>query len=266
MAADRGMGPLNPKAEKAAFARAFKLAKKLPGVEEGSHFGARDIRVNGKAIGGARPDGQMFIVCADAGAKEFLLETRPDAFWQAPHYVGTAWVLARPDKIDDASLFAALEAAWRAKAPKKIIADYGAGAKPAIRKAPSKKAAAKPKAPVKPRKDHFARVVKIAGKLPAIEIGASYGTPSLRIRKKFLCRMKEDGETLVVQTANLDEKEFLMETDPAVFYETPHYRGWPGVLIHLSKIDDKRLFNLLEASWKRHAGKKLLADYEGAKG
>jgi hypothetical protein len=131
-----------------------------------------------------------------------------------------------------------------------------AAKKPSAKKAPAKRAAA-PRA----GKDHFARVVKIAGKLPGIEVGSSYGTPALRVKKKFLCRMKEDGESLVVQTANLDEKDFLMETDPAVFYETPHYRGWPGVLIHLSKIDDKRLLNLLEASWKRLAGKKLLADY-----
>jgi hypothetical protein len=266
MAVDRQMGPPNPRAGKRNMARALKIAKKLPGAGEGTSHGAMSVRVNDKTLGGVRGDGVFMINCASRNAKDFLLETQPEAFWQAPHYVTSSWVLVHMDKISDQQLFTALEGAWRARAPKKVVAEYDAKAKPVIKETAPKKAPAKKTTASRAPKDHFARVVKIAGKLPAIEIGASYGTPSLRVRKKFLCRMKEDGETLVVQTANLDEKEFLMETDPAVFYETPHYRGWPGVLIHLSKIDDKRLFNLLEASWKRHAGKKLLADYEGAKG
>ena len=264
MAVDRQMGQPDAKAGKRNFARALKVAKTLPGVDQGASHGALALRLNGKTLGGVRRDGVFMINCANRDAKDFLLETQPKAFWQAPHYVTSSWVLVHMDQISDSQLFVALEGAWRARAAKKVVAEYDAKAKPAMKDTAPKKAPTKTSSPARAPKDHFARVVKLAGKLPAIEIGTSYNTPSLRVRKKFLCRMKEDGETLVVQTANLDEKEFLLQVDPAVFYQTPHYHGWPGVLIHLSKIDDKRLFNLLEASWKRHAGKKLLAAYEGA--
>ena len=264
MAADRGMGPPRPAEAKRQLARVMKLLKPLPGIEEGTAHGSRDIRAFGKQIGAIRRDADFSLNCITRDAKQFLLETQSDVYWEAPHYVNSSWVIVRMAQASDAQLFKALENAWRARAPKKLLAEYDAKApappKPATK---AKTARSVPKAPARAPKDHFARVVKLTSKLPAILVGTSYGTPGIRANKKFLCRMKEDGESLVVLTANLDEKEFLMSVDAAVFYETPHYQGHTGVLVHLAKIDDKRLFNLLEASWKRSAGKKLLAEYEG---
>jgi hypothetical protein len=107
----------------------------------------------------------------------------------------------------------------------------------------------------------FDRVRKLGLRLPGIEESTSYGTPALKVRKKLLCRIKEDGETLVLQCGSLDEKEFLIETAPEIFFETDHYKGWPGVLIRLNRIADEHLFRLLEQAWRREAGKKLLSAY-----
>lgn len=110
-------------------------------------------------------------------------------------------------------------------------------------------------------KDHFARVRKLGLALPGVELGTSYRTPALKVRKQLLVRLKEDGETLVFITGDLDEKELLMTTHPTIFFETDHYKGWAAVLIRLPKISDKLLRRLLEEVWRREAPKKLVAAF-----
>ena len=108
----------------------------------------------------------------------------------------------------------------------------------------------------------FARVRALATTLPGVEESTSYGTPALKVRGKFLARRKEDGTTLVLKCADMDEKEFLLQTAPAIFFETDHYKGWTSFLVHLDRITDAQLFALLEQSWRREAGKKLIAEYD----
>jgi hypothetical protein len=106
---------------------------------------------------------------------------------------------------------------------------------------------------------------RIAGSLPGTVEGTSYGTPSFRVGRKFLTRLKEDGESLVV-LIGLDEREMLMESDPATFYITDHYRDYPAMLVRLSRVDETILRRLLQASWRGLASKKLVAAYEAGKG
>ena len=40
-------------------------------------------------------------------------------------------------------------------------------------------------------------------------------------------------DTLVVWVADMDEKEALLASSPEMFFETPHYDGYPMVLVHL---------------------------------
>ncbi len=108
-------------------------------------------------------------------------------------------------------------------------------------------------------RDQLARIRTICLAFPGVEEGSSYGTPAFKVRKKLLVRMKEDGVTLVLRTAGLDDKEFLMETRPEIFFETDHYKGWPAVLVRLAKISDAELKAQIETAWRREAGKKLLA-------
>ena len=105
----------------------------------------------------------------------------------------------------------------------------------------------------------FDDVVRIASDLPGIELGTSFGTPALRVGKRLICRMWEDGETMVLKPLEDIELQFLMDTQPEVFYQTPHYQGWPTVLIHLSRIDEAQLRDLIEQCWERLATKRLLA-------
>ena len=94
--------------------------------------------------------------------------------------------------------------------------------------------------------------------LPGVEEGPCYGTPGWRVKKRFLARLKEDGETLVVKVGD-EERDILMAADPEVFFLTPHYFGYPTVLIRLPKIGKELLREVLERAWRRIAPKRLPA-------
>jgi hypothetical protein len=107
----------------------------------------------------------------------------------------------------------------------------------------------------------FAEVRDMALALPGVEESTSYGTASLKLGKKMLARLKEDGETLVLKVG-FDEREMLMEAEPAVFFITDHYRGYPNVLVRLAKVHPPTLRRLLEQAWREAAPKRLLRDFE----
>ena len=98
--------------------------------------------------------------------------------------------------------------------------------------------------------------------LPEVEEGTWFRTPCLRVRKKSFCRMKEDGETLVVRVVDLEDKEALLRSDPDVFFTTPHYDGWPGVLVRLDAVDPVQLAELIEDAWRIRAPKRLVAAHD----
>jgi hypothetical protein len=107
----------------------------------------------------------------------------------------------------------------------------------------------------------WATVRRLALALPGMEEGLCYGTPGLRVRGKFLERLKEDGETLVVKIGFL-ERNALMELEPKTFFTTDHYRGYPTVLVRLSSVGRERLRDILEQAWRRIAPKRLVAAYD----
>ena len=71
----------------------------------------------------------------------------------------------------------------------------------------------------------FDDVRKIALAWPEVDDGTSYGTPALKVHKKLLARLKEDGDSLVMPGVPQDEREMLVESRPRVFYFTDHYRS-----------------------------------------
>ena len=107
------------------------------------------------------------------------------------------------------------------------------------------------------------RVAAEAAKLPGIEEGTSYGTPSLKVRGKSFVRVKDAGTVVVL--CPIEEKEMLMAAEPDIFYETDHYKGWPAMLVRIANIDDAALAHSLERSWRQKAPKRLVAEFEAAR-
>jgi hypothetical protein len=102
----------------------------------------------------------------------------------------------------------------------------------------------------------FETVRRLVLALPGVEEGVSYGTPGFRVRGKFLARLWEDGETLVVKCGDI-ERDFRLKADPETFYVTDHYRGYPAVLVRLARVSQKDLYAVLEEAWSRQAPKRL---------
>ena len=107
----------------------------------------------------------------------------------------------------------------------------------------------------------FARLKKAAAGLPEVEESAWFGTPSLKVRGKGFARVK-DADTVVVMVA-LDEKEMLLEAAPELYFETPHYHGWPAMLVRIRAISDEELEHRLKAAWLLKAPKTLARKLEG---
>ena len=64
----------------------------------------------------------------------------------------------------------------------------------------------------------LATVRRLALAFPGVEEGLSYGTPGFRVRGRFLARLWEDGETLVVKCGD-DERDFRMKADPELQFD-----------------------------------------------
>lgn len=109
--------------------------------------------------------------------------------------------------------------------------------------------------------DHFERVFRIAASLPGVQSSLSNRTPALKIRGKCFARMKEKMEGVLVVIIPLDLKDLLIEAEPAKYFETPHYAGWPAMLIRLDALDDDELADRLECAWAAKAPKSMVVDY-----
>ena len=107
-------------------------------------------------------------------------------------------------------------------------------------------------------------VRRIAGSFPEVDADLE-GRPVWRVRgKAFAWRARErDGGGLAVRV-DRDEKQLILDGNPDVYYVTPHYNGYPGVIIQVSAIGKEELFERLEDAWLIQAPKKLAADYVDA--
>lgn len=101
----------------------------------------------------------------------------------------------------------------------------------------------------------LAKVLAAAAHLPGIEQSTSYGSLSVKVKGKYLCSIK-DPKTLSLRCA-MEDKEMLFTSAPEIYYETDHYKGWPGLLVRLDKIGKQELSVRLERAWRLQAPKTL---------
>jgi hypothetical protein len=65
----------------------------------------------------------------------------------------------------------------------------------------------------------------------------------------------------VVFVPSLEEKEALLAADPSRFFTTPHYDGYPTVLVRLDAVEIDELRELICESWLQKASKRVLQQY-----
>lgn len=88
--------------------------------------------------------------------------------------------------------------------------------------------------------------------LPEVEESALHGGRCVRLRGKPLindCRLP-DAVSLSLDHGDID---LLMETEPQTYFKTPHFEGWPAVLVRYEAADDDRLREQIDKAWSRRA-------------
>jgi hypothetical protein len=108
-------------------------------------------------------------------------------------------------------------------------------------------------------------VVAIGLRFPGVEVATSFGTPALRVRGKGMCRLRTNPDALVLRVIDLGDAEALLKGQPDVFFSTPHYDGWPYVLVRLDVVDPTQLAELIEDAWRLRATKRAVAEYDASR-
>jgi hypothetical protein len=106
-------------------------------------------------------------------------------------------------------------------------------------------------------------VRRIALSLPETIEKPWFNTPGFRVKDKGFLRIRSEAEGgLVVFVADDGEKMALLASDPEKFFTTPHYDGYPIVLVHLEAVDLDELEELIVDSWRAKAPPKVLKAHE----
>ena len=101
----------------------------------------------------------------------------------------------------------------------------------------------------------------IALAIPEVEEGTSYGTIAFKVRKKLLCRLRDDDEVLVLKCDPI-ERDALLAENGGPWFITPHYKDYGYVLVRLADADPAEVRELIVEAWLREAPRRLVAEHE----
>lgn len=73
-------------------------------------------------------------------------------------------------------------------------------------------------------------------------------------------------DVLVVRVEGEGEKQFLIAAEPAKFFTTSQYDGYPAILVRLPEVDADELSELITDAWRLLAPKYLVKEFEAAHG
>ena len=69
------------------------------------------------------------------------------------------------------------------------------------------------------------------------------------------------GPVLAARVPDLGAKEALVADDGGVYFITPHFNGYPAILVRLDRIAVPELEELLVEAWLARAPRRLAAEY-----
>ncbi|MBW0017586.1 MAG: MmcQ/YjbR family DNA-binding protein [Mycobacterium sp.] len=70
-----------------------------------------------------------------------------------------------------------------------------------------------------------------------------------------------DGDILGVRVSDEGVKFALIADEPDVYFTTPHFDGYPAVLVRLAEIDVRDLEDLVTEAWLTRAPRKLVQEF-----
>jgi hypothetical protein len=91
--------------------------------------------------------------------------------------------------------------------------------------------------------------------------GFVWERPLRRADREALGDAAPDGPILGARVEHLVAKEALLADDPAIFFTTPHFDGYPAVLVRLERIGLEDLREVIVEAWLARAPKRLAEAY-----
>ena len=121
-------------------------------------------------------------------------------------------------------------------------------------------------------------VRRIALALPETSERTSHGNASWRVRDKLfvwerplrradllaLGDAAPAGPILGARVEQVGAKEALLADDPGVYFTTPHFDGYPAILVRLDEIGIDELEEVIVEAWLVQAPKRLAKEYADA--
>jgi hypothetical protein len=101
----------------------------------------------------------------------------------------------------------------------------------------------------------YRKVTSFAASLPGAEHSTHYGAPAVKANgNAFVAPGREEGSFCLL--IDRDTVDMLKETDPDTYWQTPHYEGWPSVLVRYDSSDPERIFAMIERADEQALAKK----------
>jgi len=95
--------------------------------------------------------------------------------------------------------------------------------------------------------------------------GFVWARPLRRADLESLGIAEQQGPVLGAKTEDEAVKLALIAEDPTVFFTTPHFDGYPAILVRLDKIAPDVLEEVIVEAWLCRAPRKLAQAYEAAR-
>src|ERR1700735_1440237 len=90
--------------------------------------------------------------------------------------------------------------------------------------------------------------------------------PLRRSDREALGADAPDGDILGVRVSDEGVKFALIADEPRVYFTTPHFDGYPAVLVRLAALDERGLRELIVDAWLTQAPKRLVQEFLGGAG
>ena len=85
--------------------------------------------------------------------------------------------------------------------------------------------------------------------------------PLRRADLEALGNAAPDGPVLGARVEHLGAKEALLASEPELYFTTPHFDGYPAVLVRLDRVGAEELDELIVEAWLDRAPKRLAQAY-----
>jgi len=106
-------------------------------------------------------------------------------------------------------------------------------------------------------------IVAFALTLPGVTMHpVARGALAPAVRGKQIVAMGRAPGSIALR-ATREEIDYLKQSDPETFWQTPQYAGWPVVLVHADRADPDRLKALIERAWWDRASLRQRAERGG---